>query len=172
MKIRSICLSLVSLVCTSLLAEEPFQKETTPDVHLRTPYVSLGIGPAPFPLPIFGLGYRAQHNHHGFNTSFNFIALPDLFIAGKGSALYDYYFNPNKVSQLYLGMGPAIIGGGSSYMGEIFGGAEFVVGKQYLNETGASRFFEVSIDIPFIDFKRAHSCYPIPLVLFTYGIGF
>jgi hypothetical protein len=148
---------------TSAFAEEK--------VTAKIPYVSIGLGPAPVPLPIFGVGYRAQWDHYGVNGSVNVSTL--YWVTGvKGSLLFNYYKKPNLDSQFYFGIGPAVGLGIEKRVGVAFA-SEFAFGKQYINEAGDLRFCELTIDFPCaVDSKHGVKVFPIPIVIFNYGIGF
>lgn len=160
-------LILLAIITGTAFANESVKENPTS----QFPYVSLGIGPAPVPLPVFGVGYRAQWGHHGVNALVN--ASTVYYITGvKGSVLYNYYFKPNLDSQFYFGVGPAVGGLFSNKRAHGYGGAaEFSFGKQYRNQTGDVRFFEAEFDFPLVvDHKPHFVAYPV--VVLNYGIGF
>ncbi len=180
MKTTSILLALSTILFGSAFAAEieqpgtPVQQPINSDVQMAFPYVSLGLGPAPIPLPIFGAGYRFQQGHHGFDTSVN-VATVYFATAVKASALYHYYFKPNSASQFYTGVGPAIGVGFEidRHRCGVGGVAEFVFGKQYINDTGDIRFFQADIDFPLVFGNRGKvHVVAVPLVVLKYGIGF
>ncbi len=145
-------------------------------------YASLGLGPFPLPLPAFGIGYRTQKNHHGFDLSLQaatVVAATELKVA----ALYHYYWKPCLLSQSYVGIGaaPAVVLGGGCHLAAI--SPEFVMGKQYQNENGDRRFFQAEVSFPTFSLDR-DDCFSLhhhkrkihsfffPLVVLSYGIGF
>lgn len=176
--IVSICAFTIAL-CTSLTAQEE-----KPSVKDSYGYVDLGAGPAPVPLPIFGIGYRFQSNEHGFNVSLRSSTVV-IYTNVKCGVHYFHYFNPNIDQQFYLGIGPALDGifktsgdRGNSYL---IASPELIFGKSYRSDTKARRFFEVSIDFPTFT-NKANRCFEgvwkktdvfwFPLVSLHYGWGF
>lgn len=144
-------------------------------------YVSLGVGPLPSLLPIFGIGGRLQRGYNGFDASVQAGRMPGFTLL-KENVRYLYYFTPNLASQLYAGAGVSLTQffqhGTSAQIA-----AQFVVGKEYTNDTGAQRFFEAQIDFPTAHFDNvkhvkhnklhwdSHSA-TTPLVVVSYGIRF
>lgn len=153
----------------------------TKTVENASGYVSLGVGPFPIPLPVFGLGGRIQKGHHGFDGSAQVVRIPSVTIL-KENLSYLYYFNPNLASQLYMGVGVSVA--------EVFAGKtgvalapQFTVGKEYTNETGGRRFLQIGIDFPYFDlthytnYERRHMSSDsrigkTPVVVLSYGICF
>ena len=144
-------------------------------------YVELGVGPLPIPLPVFGIGYRSQWNHHGVDVSGQ-VATVVSATAVQANVLYHYYFKPSLASQFYVGAGVApSVGFGGRHYG--FGiSPEFVFGKQYRNESNDLRFFQAQINFPtfvtearhrysYWEANRAHLI-KYPIVTLSYGIGF
>jgi hypothetical protein len=177
----AIC-ALATALCTSLTAQEE-----KPSVKDSYGYVDLGVGPAPIPLPIYGIGYRFQSNEHGFNASLRSSTVV-VFTSLKLGLHYFHYFKPDLDKQFYMGIGPSIGGvfqtAGHSYHREqnhLIASPELIVGKSYRSDTGARRFFEASIDFPTFT-NRAHRCLNgtwsktdvlwFPLVSLHYGWGF
>ena len=65
MKTKFLC----ALLLTSFgFAQEPVIEEKK-EIAQNFGYMSLGLGPLPVPLPVFGLGYQAQVNRHGVDVS-------------------------------------------------------------------------------------------------------
>ena len=134
--------------------------------------MSIGLGPAPIPLPNFGLGYRAQSGHNGVDVSLNamtVVAVTQL----KATALYQYYFKPDLNSQFYVG--------GGLGLSDIFGSGhhcmaispEFTFGKQYRNEAKDTRFMQVGVSWPTVNLSgQSRHFLKYPLVVFSYGIMF
>src|SRR5688572_23416606 len=160
---------LALLLTTSLIAQEPAptpNKELAP-VNQSTPYVSLGLGPFPLPIPVFGVGYRKQMNHHGFDVSFQGATIVEVS-AVKLTTSYDYYFKPNSSSQFYTGFG---VGTGAVFADGtgVFLSPEFTLGKQYQNESQDTRFFQAQISFPTIGVsKHDHGVMLFPVVVLTY----
>lgn len=180
------------LSCFGALFSEAKQ-EVPSNLFDQYGYVDLGLGPAPVPLPIFGIGYRMQSNKHGFDTNLR-IATVGEASAFKVGVHYLRYFSPNLERQFYFGAGGAgcvatckwADGNGG------FISPEFIFGKSYLSDTGARRFLELSIDFPSFTFnrhKRSHydwvkgeyvhgnpkihgRMFWFPLVSLHYGWGF
>lgn len=145
-------------------------------------YLDIGVGPLPLPLPSFGIGYRNQLQHHGYDLSLQLSTIVFLTQV-KSNFLYHYYFKPNLDSQFYVGGGVGMSG--------LFGhhdkikdctlcfSPELVFGKEYKNESGDRRFAQVQISWPTYslrhfserNFSDCHVLY-MPLVIFSYGIGF
>jgi hypothetical protein len=167
-----------TMFADSGVEERETLKDSATDIQNSFGYFDIGLGPAPIPLPIFGIGYRSQINHHGVGFSLNtstIVAVTQV----KGNVLYHYYFKPNLKSQFYAGGGLGV--------GSLFGrkertvfslSPEFVFGKEYQTETNDRRFFQLQISWPTfgIDPRHnrefRHSTFYFPLVVFSYGIGF
>jgi hypothetical protein len=169
MKLMTKCfISLLLFSVTATFASEPVQNSYG--------YLGIGVGPLPFPIPNFQGGFRQQQGHHGWDFSAQ-VATIGCATDIKGNALYLYYFKPNLSSQFYAGGGMAL-----SYLwahgfrgkpGSMFMAPEFVFGKEYLNESNDRRFVQVQIDWPAANLSHfpRHSTF-MPLVVFSYGIGF
>jgi hypothetical protein len=167
------------LALASLSAKDiEIQKEP---VVQNVNYVSLGLGPMPILLPVFGIGHRIQNGHHGADLSLQattVVALTQL----KASLLYQYYFKPSLASEFYVGGGvsPGVVFGSGEHA--ILLSPEFVFGKQYRNESHDLRFFQAQVSFPTWAFDDTYSCYyhrkssvgclKLPLVVLTYGLGF
>lgn len=136
-------------------------------------YVDIGVGPAPFPAAVVGLGYRVQRNHHGCDLS---LQGNTMFIASevKLNLLYHYYPFPDPECQWYIGTGATT--------GYVFFldkpsffilSPQWVFGKEYCNKRGKRTFWQVGISEPTFAFKDGENDHTwIPLVEFTYGFGF
>lgn len=144
-------------------------------VELSCCYLQMGVGPLPLPVPNFGVGYRCQHGHHGYDLSLQ-VATVVSITGVKGNALYHYYFKPNLNSQFYVGGG---IGAGYLFV-QAHNSAhtalispELVFGKTYLNKNNARRFVQAQVSFPTYEWDHSPHCFVlIPLVVFSYGIGF
>jgi hypothetical protein len=143
-------------------------------------YLDIGVGPLPLPLPSFGVGYRSQLQHHGYDLSLQVSTV--VFVTQvKSNFLYHYYFKPNLNSQFYAGGGLGMSGlfGHKIHNCIVCFSPELVVGKEYKNESGDRRFAQVQISWPTYSFKHFFDrnfsdCQVLymPLVVFSYGIGF
>ncbi len=89
MKTKLLLLPLLTLA--SLGAELPATPEKVKQEH---GYASFGLGPAPIPLPIFGLGYRMQNNHDGADFFFQASSLICSTVL-KANAYYLHFFKPS-----------------------------------------------------------------------------
>lgn len=58
-------------------------------------------------LPVFGLGYRGQSGHNGFDVNAKGTVFGDSQTV-KGTASYLYYFKPNLQGQFYAGLGAGV----------------------------------------------------------------
>lgn len=168
------CLGICLLLFVGMLhGQEPVQ---TPNVKGSFGYADIGIGPLPLLVPTFGLGCRTQYNHHGWDLSLHAASVVVLTEI-KGSLLHHYYFNPCFESQFYSGLG---IGFGALFSKHddtlTFLSPEFAFGKEYTTDTGGLRFFQVQVSFPTFYSNKGHhfSHHPfyMPLVVFSYGIGF
>jgi len=175
---KLITLGLLGLLMTSLMfaddASQPEMQETTEVVKASHGYVSLGVGPLPWPLPFFGVGHRMQEGHHGFDASLQ------AFYFGRAGILkenfnYLHYFKPKLASQFYMGAGigvTEVIGCGGC---AVLLSPEIVLGKQYTNKDGDVRFFQAQIDPVFLNvssINRKGSWGAYPAIMLTYGICF
>lgn len=196
LKIAITCLVLpVSFLCANT-QEVQEEKETNCccSVENSFGYLSVGVGPLPELIPSFGIGYRAQKEHHGFDLSGS-IAKTWIQTTTRASVLYNYFFQPNLESEFYAGLGVGIKGvhekTESINNSHVAVYPELVFGKQYKNETNCQRFFQMQIGFPVFALdkivkktwthrKSSYSfSYPtsyktsyIPEVIFSYGIGF
>ena len=143
-------------------------------IHQQFGYASMGLGPFPIPLPVFGLGYRTQTGHHGIDLSLQTSTVV-IATAVKANILYLHYFKPSYTSEFYAGGGisPGVLLGLGN---RAFISPEFVVGKQYRNESDDLRFFQMQVSFPTFSQKSPHhhriDILDVPLVVFSYGLGF
>lgn len=135
-------------------------------VDQATPYLSVGAGPLPVPLPSFGIGYRTQHNYLGLDLSAKVQPLL-IFTIISERAVATYYPNPSADAQIYLGAGVGLhatfdhIWSGTKFDGLAFS-PEFTVGRQYKSKDGHNR--TVSADVSVIERQ--------PIFTLNYGYGF
>lgn len=171
-----ILLAGLTLGSNSLFSEETPSKKTEV-VRDSFGYVDIGIGPLPLLVPSFAVGYRTQKDHHGADIS-TYVSTVVALTQFKTSALYLYYFKPDLCSQFYIGGGLGV----STFWNKRFQPAfhrhanpyispELAFGKQYRNESGDTRFFQTQISWPTIP-CGSHRPFFMPLVVFSYGIGF
>lgn len=136
-------------------------------------YGALGVGPLPLPIPVFGLGYRAQSGHMGVDTGIQVSTL-GYVTQLKTRLLWQYYPRPHFVSQFYTGVGmsPSAIFCRGKVVGTF--APQAVFGTQYYNADGMRRFFEVQVEYPTlaVDHHSRSSLVRFPLVTLMYGIGF
>ena len=169
----------LTLLVGSLFASETPTPEVPPKVESSMGYFEIGLGPFPLPLPAFGLGYRMQNGHHGLDLPLQVSTIVSITQI-KGSILYEYYFKPNLKSEFYVGGGLGTSGlfTHKFHKAQLLLSPEFVVGKQYINEAGDTRFMQAQISWPtFAVYTSSHHkkvSHPfwMPLVVFSYGMGF
>jgi hypothetical protein len=128
-------------------------------------------------MPLFGVGGRYQHNHHGFDGSLQFFTLGASFTIARENFDYLYYFKPNLQSQFYVGGGIAVTEMISHRDFQALLSPQLVFGKQYTNSTGGVRFFQVQIDPAFLNLnkvrkKNKYHVGVFPAVVFSYGVCF
>lgn len=146
--------------------------------HLRQGYgyMDLGVGPLPLPLPCIGMGYRQQFDRHGFDASFQIASLVCL----KGNLDYLHFFHPSFKAQSYCGFG---IGVGHIFIDGIsreknFFSPQLVLGREWKNSNCNRRFAQMRANWPAYSFSKVakkgltRPVTPIPLLEFSYGIGF
>lgn len=156
--------------------QDVLQTEAAP-VKASYGYVSLGLGPFPIPMPLFGVGGRFQNGHHGFDGSIQFISFGRGFTLAKENLDYLYYFKPDLASQFYVGGGVSFTEIWSHRHFQAYLSPQLVFGKQYTNEAGGVRYFQAQIDPVFLDLnhlhKKHHSRFgTFPAVVLSYGICF
>jgi hypothetical protein len=162
---------LLFLSCASLYANN------TEKVEDFYGYSTFNLGPAPIPLPGFGIGLRSQNHKLGYDAHLQLTTVGYLSqLKWQNSALF--YITPNLKSQFYTGVGGSLSAFFSSkkvsegYLGL---SPEFTFGKSYLNEADKRRFMELQVSWPTTIFgKKQHDTEVLyfPGVVFTYGIGF
>ncbi|MEN9343410.1 MAG: hypothetical protein RLZZ453_197 [Chlamydiota bacterium] len=174
--VSALLFSGVSSVVTSLeniesISQEDKQVQSV--IEKQYGYVDIGVGPAPLPAAIVGLGYRGQRNHHGYDVS---LQGNTMFIVSEVrlNFLYHYYPSPNLESQWYIGTGVAA---GYAFLlthpSCLTLSPQWVFGKEYCNDSGKRTFWQVGIREPIFAFTHGENDYTwIPLVEFTYGFGF
>ena len=174
------------LFCTtSLPAETPSVEAQKPPVcqpiRKAFNYFEVGLGPFPAPIPSFAVGHRDQWGHHGQDLSL-YASTIVMLTQVKLNALYHYYFKPCIRSQFYIGGGVGIstlIANNSHIKNSLVClSPEFVIGREFLNQTNDRRFFQMQVSFPTYEVGRLktlgmhnHVLY-YPIVIFSYGIGF
>lgn len=192
LKIITACLVLpISFLCANTQEAQDEQHNECCCIEDSFGYLNVGIGPLPVLFPSFGIGYRAQKDHHGFDISGS-IAKTVIGATGRAAVVYNYFFKPNLQSQFYAGLGLGIKAGHLEVVkSHVAVYPEIVFGKQYKNDTNCQRFFQMQIGFPVFALdkvvkktwnhrKSSYSIYyPIsyktsyvPEVIFSYGIGF
>lgn len=144
-------------------------------------HVGFSSGPYPLPIPSVSFGYRKQSGHIGSDYTLRFSTVYYLSQA-KLSSYALFYLDPDVKSQLYVGVG---LGGSflllkkSEKVEPFFAASpEFLLGKEYVGETGSKRFIQVEVSIPTYNFgKTKHFLRKwdelyIPLIVVTYGLCF
>ncbi len=148
--------------------------DSTKQVDSELGYFSVGLGPFPFPLPAFGLGFRKQVNNFGLDVSAQVSTL--VFVTQvKTSLLYQYFPKPNLDSEFYIGVGPALSGlfGAYGCKSEFLISPELALGRQYKTKTDNTRFIEMRVNFPsYVPASRHNKVMWMPLVMFNYGMGF
>ena len=136
-------------------------------VNQAAPYLSIGAGPLPLPLPSFGIGYRTQHNYLGLDLSAKVQPLI-IFTIISERAVATYYPNPNADAQIYLGAGVGLhatfnhIWSDKTRFDGLDFSPEFTVGRQYKSKDGHNR--TISADLSIVDRE--------PIFTLNYGYGF
>ncbi len=161
--------SLLIALIAPLLHLQANDAKTATEIHDRSGYVDLGLGPFPLPLPVFGVGYREQWNHHGLDTHLQLATVVHATVL-KGSMHYLYYLKPNLASQTYVGGGASVGGLFVKHHDKALFSPEFVVGKQYINEAGDKRFFQAQTSWP--TFASNKNPVYFPMVVLSYGFMF
>ncbi len=168
------------IISLTLLIGSLFANETTPaKADTAMGYFEIGLGPFPVPLPVFGVGYRFQRGHHGVDVPFQVSTIVAVTQV-KSSLIYQYYFKPNLKSEFYMGAGAEVSGlfYNRHQKTTFLFSPEFLVGKQYINDAGDTRFMQAQISWPTfgIHTSKRHNgvSRPFwgPLVVFSYGMGF
>jgi hypothetical protein len=159
------------LLSTALFSDNSIHKESSSKVNDSYFYGSFNLGPAPLPLPGFGLGYRVQNDHFGLDTHVQLTSVVVVnFLKVQSQALF--YFKPKLESQFYMGLGGSYSKLFHSFEDCSLTSPEITFGKCYLNENDSRRHFELQISWPtFFHDEKTHIAY-FPLCVFSYGIGF
>jgi len=165
------------LLSTSLIFADaiPETYNETPAVTSNKAYVSLGLGPFPIPMPLFGIGGRFQNGHHGADISIQGVSFGRGFSVLKENVDYLYYFKPKLASQFYMGAGLSFTEVFSRKRCQSYLSPQFVIGKQYTNDDNDVRFFQAQIEPVFLDLNKVHkkqSWGTFPAVVISYGICF
>ncbi|GAB5411368.1 MAG: hypothetical protein ChlgKO_04820 [Chlamydiales bacterium] len=140
-------------------------------------------------LPVFGLGFRGQSGHNGFDINAKGTVFGDLQTV-KGSLSYLYYLKPNLQGQFYAGLGAGLkqtfdrTAIAQENQDRLTLSPELTFGKQYITNGGGRRFFQAQIT-PFevtkanSDFKKEEIAFHeglnhnwTPSVTVSYGWGF
>lgn len=161
------------LLTTSLFSNnDDLKDKAKTEVHDSYFYGSFNLGPAPLPLPGFGLGYRVQNNHFGLDTHTQLSsAIVASLLKVESQALF--YFNPKLKSQFYMGLGGSYSKIFHEYDKFSLTSPEITFGKSYLNENNSRRHFELQISWPvFIHGDEKTKFTYFPLCVISYGIGF
>lgn len=140
-------------------------------------YGTFNLGPAPFPLPGFGLGLRSQNHHIGYDAHLQLTTIGYASqIKWQNSALF--YAKPNLKSQFYTGLGGslnAFFGSTKFSKGHLGISPELTFGKSYLNEAESRRFMELQVSWPTCVFGLKDSgtkTIYFPGCVFSFGVGF
>lgn len=163
---------------TYLFAEEnhckPWKKTQIQETY---GYVDFGAAPLPIPLPSIGIGVRHQYNRHGFDASVQIASL----LALKANLDYLHYFCPNYYGQTYcgfgLGVGHVFDFYGKPYHSTHFLAPQWIIGREWRSCSNNKRFVQLRTNFPVYYATQIHS-YPIysnikiPLIEFSYGVGF
>jgi hypothetical protein len=158
------------------------KQEQKIDVTKQYPYVSLGVGPLPIPLPVFAIGYTGQKNHHGYDVNLTLATMVEI-TALKQNFLYRHYFNPSYESQMYAGCG---LGVTELLYKHSFAknftlalSPEFVIGNQFQTKAKFERFLQTQISFPYLGVnkfakKKFHKTHALwyPVVVVSYGVAF
>jgi hypothetical protein len=193
LKVITACLVLpASFLCANTQEVQDVKDNDCYCVDNSFGYVNIGVGPLPELVPSFGIGYRAQRNHHGFDASASISRFRET--TTRMGVVYNYFFSPNLQSEFYAGLGlGAKVSCAADYLEKpcFAFHPKIVFGKQYQNETNFQQFFQVEVAFPVFSLgdmakktwkirERAFSLhYPksckgsyVPEVIFSYGIGF
>ncbi|MGL4540572.1 MAG: hypothetical protein ACRCU0_06325 [Candidatus Rhabdochlamydia sp.] len=193
LKIITTCLVLpASFLCANVQETQDEKQNDCCCVENSFGYLNIGVGPLPDLIPSFGIGYRAQKDHHGFDLS-GTIAKTFVQTTARASVLYNYFFKPNLESEFYAGLGIGIKGEHfkETSKAQFAVYPEIVFGKQYKNETNCQRFFQMQIGFPVfaldkiakktwthrkssysVSYPTSYKTSYVPEVIFSYGIGY
>jgi hypothetical protein len=168
----------IGAVCATESAEEirtvaPVKEESRV-VTQSMGYFSLGTGPLPLPLPVFGVGYRTQSGYVGAEVSAQYTTL--VYINQlKADLLLHYYPKPCLASQFYVGagVGSSVIFGSEFRKIPVTLSPELVLGQQFCNSSDDVRFIQAQISVPTLCLRGDHfGLVKYPLVTISYGFGF
>ena len=170
----------VSLIISTLLilSNILFAQEEPPVTTGSYRYFELGAGPFPIPIPAIAFGYRNQNGHNGFDTDVQFSTIIE-YSPLKWGMHYLCYPKPDIAREYYVGAGPAfialILNIKGSYFGDIKGvmpllGPEFLLGKQYMTDSGKKRHFQLQVIFP--TWLPGADPLFFPIAYFSYGWGF
>jgi hypothetical protein len=165
----------LGLLATTLAFADSAPAAEAEPVKASHPYISLGLGPFPIPMPLFGVGGRFQSGHHGADISLQGITFGRGFSVLKENVDYLYYFKPKLASQFYMGAGLSVTEVFSSRHCHSYLSPQILIGQQYTNQDGDVRFFQAQIDPAFLDLNKVHkkqSWGTFPAVVLSYGICF
>jgi hypothetical protein len=167
------------LLSAHLMAQETLEQTKTSANRESNTYASIGVGPLPILLPVFGIGHRESWNHHGFDTSLQVATIVSI-TALRYNLLYSYIVHPNPEGQTYLNLGAAV---GTIFhhgLSSIFTSPEFIVGREWTNSSKEKRFCQVEISFPNFswhykhhpnEFKN-HNLHYFPIATLSYGFMF
>jgi len=165
------------LLATSFIfadVKEPVVQEKEP-VTSQLGYFSIGAGPLPLPMPLFGIGGRFQHGHCGADISLQAVTFGSGFTFLKENIDYLHYFKPKLASQFYVGCGGSFTELISHGHCDVLFSPQFLVGKQYTNKDGDVRFIQAQIEPMSVHLNRLHKKHSwgaFPAVVISYGMCF
>lgn len=195
LKIITACFVLpVSFLCANSQEAQDEKQNDCCCVENSFGYLNIGVGPLPELVPSFGIGYRAQRDHHGFDV-FGSIAKTWIETTTRVNVSYNYFFKPNSETQLFAGLGVGMKGvhakKESASKCHVAMYPVLSIGQEFKTKTNCQRIVQVQIGWPVLAFgemakktwthrKSSYSVpYPtigkisyVPEVIFSYGIGF
>ncbi|MGL5626841.1 MAG: hypothetical protein ACRDDW_04925 [Candidatus Rhabdochlamydia sp.] len=157
-------------------------------------YLNIGVGSLPELAPSFGLGYRAQKDHHGFDVSGS-IANSCKEATARLNVLYNYFFKPNPEAQLFAGVGLGAKGVHAHEKSgfDVAAYPVLAVGQEFKTKADSQRIVQVQVGWPAwncVNLDKEikangkssyHATYPgfnkkeisyVPEVIVSYGFGF
>ncbi len=142
-------------------------------------YASIGVGPLPVLLPVFGIGYRENWNHHGFDTSLQVATIVKV-TALRMNLLYSYIVHPDPKGQTYVNLGAAVGSVFHSGFAGMFTSPELIVGREWMNKSHEKRFCQAEISFPNFSWEYKHhekefdrkDILYFPVVTVSYGFLF
>jgi hypothetical protein len=142
-------------------------------------YASIGVGPLPVLLPVFGIGFRENWNHHGFDVSAQ-VATIVKATGVRMNLLYSYVIHPNPKGQTYVDFGAAVGSVFHKGFAGMFTSPELVVGRQWKNKSNEKRFCQAEISFPNFSWEYKHhenkfdrhDVLYFPVVTISYGFLF